>query len=184
VPREGHPTPYLPSGWDTAHRTTPCTITRGAGISEGGPVERRITAHIRAPGSTHRINRASRPPALQCSSAVALSHPRSRPHIIVRPVRTPTPKAKGACRPPPEHRGGVRASRRGGPDRVAPADLSRYASKYYKDASLRSEDTRMSQLYVPVILRNAREYVLARHGHLAADQVHTYESQHVRASMP
>jgi clan AA aspartic protease len=36
----------------------------------------------------------------------------------------------------------------------------------------------MSQLYVPVILRNAREYVLARHGHLAADQVHTYESQH------
>jgi len=36
----------------------------------------------------------------------------------------------------------------------------------------------MSQLYVPVILRNTREYVLARHGHLAADQVHTYESQH------
>jgi clan AA aspartic protease len=36
----------------------------------------------------------------------------------------------------------------------------------------------MSQLHVPVILRNAREYVLARHGHLAADQVHTYESQH------
>ena len=36
----------------------------------------------------------------------------------------------------------------------------------------------MSQLSVPVILRNAREYVLARHGHLAADQVHTYESQH------
>jgi clan AA aspartic protease len=36
----------------------------------------------------------------------------------------------------------------------------------------------MSQLYVPVILRNAREYVLARHGHLAADQVHTYESPH------
>jgi clan AA aspartic protease len=34
----------------------------------------------------------------------------------------------------------------------------------------------MSQLSVPVILRNAREYVLARHGHLAADQVHTYES--------
>src|SRR5437016_3239595 len=42
----------------------------------------------------------------------------------------------------------------------------------------RREDTRMSQLSVPVILRNAREYVLARHGHLAADQVHTYESQH------
>jgi clan AA aspartic protease len=34
----------------------------------------------------------------------------------------------------------------------------------------------MSQLYVPVILRNAREYVLARHGHLAADRVHTYET--------
>ena len=34
----------------------------------------------------------------------------------------------------------------------------------------------MSQLYVPVMLRNAREYVLARHGHLAADQVHTYET--------
>jgi clan AA aspartic protease len=34
----------------------------------------------------------------------------------------------------------------------------------------------MSQLYVPVILRNAREYVLARHGHLAAAQVHTYET--------
>ena len=34
----------------------------------------------------------------------------------------------------------------------------------------------MSQLYVPVTLRNAREYVLARHGHLAADQVHTYET--------
>jgi predicted aspartyl protease len=34
----------------------------------------------------------------------------------------------------------------------------------------------MSQLYVPVILRNAREYVLARHGHLAPEQVHTYES--------
>jgi predicted aspartyl protease len=31
-------------------------------------------------------------------------------------------------------------------------------------------------LYVPVILRNAREYVLARHGHLAVDQVHTYET--------
>jgi len=36
----------------------------------------------------------------------------------------------------------------------------------------------MSQLYVPITLRNTREYVLARHGHLAADQVHTYESQH------
>jgi predicted aspartyl protease len=34
----------------------------------------------------------------------------------------------------------------------------------------------MGQLSVPVILRNAREYVLARHGHLAADQVHTYET--------
>lgn len=34
----------------------------------------------------------------------------------------------------------------------------------------------MGQLTVPVILRNAREYVLARHGHLAADQVHTYET--------
>ena len=34
----------------------------------------------------------------------------------------------------------------------------------------------MGQLYVPVTLRNAREYVLARHGHLAADQVHTYET--------
>jgi clan AA aspartic protease len=34
----------------------------------------------------------------------------------------------------------------------------------------------MSQLYVPVILRNTREYVLARHGHLATDQVHTYET--------
>jgi clan AA aspartic protease len=34
----------------------------------------------------------------------------------------------------------------------------------------------MSQLYVPVILRNAREYVLARHGHLAPAQVHTYET--------
>jgi predicted aspartyl protease len=35
----------------------------------------------------------------------------------------------------------------------------------------------MGQLYVPVTLRNAREYVLARHGHLAADQVHTYETE-------
>ena len=35
----------------------------------------------------------------------------------------------------------------------------------------------MGQLYVPVILRNAREYVLARHGHLVADQVHTYETE-------
>jgi clan AA aspartic protease len=34
----------------------------------------------------------------------------------------------------------------------------------------------MGQLYVPVTLRNAREYVLARHGHLAANQVHTYET--------
>ena len=34
----------------------------------------------------------------------------------------------------------------------------------------------MGQLYVSVTLRNAREYVLARHGHLAADQVHTYET--------
>ena len=33
----------------------------------------------------------------------------------------------------------------------------------------------MSQLYVPVILRNAREYVLARMGHLRADQVSTVE---------
>ena len=36
----------------------------------------------------------------------------------------------------------------------------------------------MAQVYVSVILRNAREYVLARHGHLAADQVHTYQSAH------
>jgi hypothetical protein len=36
----------------------------------------------------------------------------------------------------------------------------------------------MSQLYVPVILRNAREYVLARHGHLALEQVHMYETPH------
>ena len=36
----------------------------------------------------------------------------------------------------------------------------------------------MSQLSVPVILRNAREYVLARHGHVAPEQVHTYESPH------
>jgi len=36
----------------------------------------------------------------------------------------------------------------------------------------------VGQLYVPVILRNAREYVLARHGHLAVDQVHTYETAH------
>jgi predicted aspartyl protease len=35
----------------------------------------------------------------------------------------------------------------------------------------------MSQVYVPVMLRNAREYVMARHGHLAADQVHTYQSE-------
>jgi predicted aspartyl protease len=35
----------------------------------------------------------------------------------------------------------------------------------------------VGQLYVPVTLRNAREYVLARHGHLAADQVHTYETE-------
>ena len=34
----------------------------------------------------------------------------------------------------------------------------------------------MSQLYVPVLLRNTREYVLTRHGHLPADQVHTYET--------
>jgi predicted aspartyl protease len=36
----------------------------------------------------------------------------------------------------------------------------------------------VGQLYVPVILRNAREYVLARHGHLAVDQVHTYKTEH------
>jgi predicted aspartyl protease len=35
----------------------------------------------------------------------------------------------------------------------------------------------MGQLSIPVILRNAREYVLARHGHLAAQQVHTYETE-------
>lgn len=34
----------------------------------------------------------------------------------------------------------------------------------------------MGQLTVAVILRNAREYMLVRHGHLAADQVHTYET--------
>ena len=34
----------------------------------------------------------------------------------------------------------------------------------------------MSHLSVPVILRNTREYVLARHGHGAAAQVHTYET--------
>jgi clan AA aspartic protease len=34
----------------------------------------------------------------------------------------------------------------------------------------------MAQLYTPVTLRNAREYVLARHGRLPEDQVHTYES--------
>ena len=34
----------------------------------------------------------------------------------------------------------------------------------------------MGQLYVPVILRNAREYVLAQHGHLNTDEVHTYET--------
>ncbi len=32
----------------------------------------------------------------------------------------------------------------------------------------------MSQLSAPVLLRNTREYVLARHGHLTADQGHTY----------
>jgi clan AA aspartic protease len=36
----------------------------------------------------------------------------------------------------------------------------------------------MGQLYVPVILRNTREYVLARHGHLDPLQVHTYETPH------
>jgi len=36
----------------------------------------------------------------------------------------------------------------------------------------------MSQLSVPVILRNAREYVLARHGHLDLAAVHTYETPH------
>jgi predicted aspartyl protease len=35
----------------------------------------------------------------------------------------------------------------------------------------------MSQLYVPVILRNVREYVLAQHGQLAAAHVHTYETK-------
>lgn len=34
----------------------------------------------------------------------------------------------------------------------------------------------MGQLYVPVILRNAREYVLAQHGHLSFEAVHTYET--------
>jgi clan AA aspartic protease len=34
----------------------------------------------------------------------------------------------------------------------------------------------MSQLYIPALLRNTREYVLARHGHLPTDQVHTYET--------
>jgi len=34
----------------------------------------------------------------------------------------------------------------------------------------------MGQLYVPVILRNAGEYVRAIHGHLPMDQVHTYET--------
>jgi clan AA aspartic protease len=34
----------------------------------------------------------------------------------------------------------------------------------------------MSQLYVPVILRNAREYVLAQHGHLDVDAMHIYET--------
>src|SRR5262249_28124843 len=67
-------TPYLPSGWDTAHRTTPHTATCPARASEGGPVERRITANSRAPGSTHRLNRASRPPALQRSSTAVRSH--------------------------------------------------------------------------------------------------------------
>jgi predicted aspartyl protease len=36
----------------------------------------------------------------------------------------------------------------------------------------------MGQLYAPIVLRNAREYVLARHGYLAADHMHTYETQH------
>jgi len=35
----------------------------------------------------------------------------------------------------------------------------------------------MSQLYVPVTLRNAREYVLARHGRLPEDQVHVYQTE-------
>ena len=34
----------------------------------------------------------------------------------------------------------------------------------------------MGQLYVPVLLRNAREYVLAQHGHQAFETVHTYET--------
>lgn len=34
----------------------------------------------------------------------------------------------------------------------------------------------MGQLSVPVILRNAREYVLAQHGHQAFETVHTYET--------
>jgi hypothetical protein len=34
----------------------------------------------------------------------------------------------------------------------------------------------MGQLYVAVILRNAREYVLAQHGHLTFEAVHTYET--------
>jgi len=34
----------------------------------------------------------------------------------------------------------------------------------------------MSQLSVPVILRNAREYVMALHGRLPMEQVHTYET--------
>jgi clan AA aspartic protease len=34
----------------------------------------------------------------------------------------------------------------------------------------------MGQLYVSVILRNAREYVMAQHGHLTFEAVHTYET--------
>lgn len=34
----------------------------------------------------------------------------------------------------------------------------------------------MGQLYVSVVLRNAREYVLAQHGHLAFEAVHTLPS--------
>src|SRR5262249_23736493 len=40
------------------------------------------------------------------------------------------------------------------------------------------KENRMSQLYVPVVLRNTREYVLSRHGHLDPLQVHTYETPH------
>jgi clan AA aspartic protease len=35
----------------------------------------------------------------------------------------------------------------------------------------------MAQLYAPITLRNAREYVLARHGHLPESQVHTYQTE-------